>query len=53
MLAALFSKNSLNKLEKLIHNHPALELVVLLILAKINAWSAWHVSALSPILALV
>jgi hypothetical protein len=53
MLAALFRRNLLKKLEELIHNHPAFARLVLLILAGINAWSAWHGSSRSPILALV
>ncbi|HUY13720.1 MAG TPA: hypothetical protein VMX16_08845 [Terriglobia bacterium] len=43
----------MSNLEKWIHNHPALAHLILLILAGINAWSAWHVFSRSPILALV
>jgi hypothetical protein len=43
----------LNKIEKWIHDHPALARLVLMVLAGINAWSAWHISSRSPILALV
>jgi hypothetical protein len=53
MLAALFRRNLLNKIEKWINNHPALVRLVLLLLAGINAWSALHISARSPLLALV
>jgi hypothetical protein len=42
----------LNKIEKWIYNHPALARLVLLALAGINAWSAWHIFSRSPILGL-
>lgn len=43
----------MNKLEKWIQNHPAFARLILLILAGINAWSAFNIVARSPLLALV
>jgi hypothetical protein len=42
----------LHKIEKWIDNHPIVARLVLMALAGVNAWSAWHILSRSLILAL-
>lgn len=42
----------MHKIEKWIDKHPVVARLVLMALAGVNAWSAWHIFSRSPILAL-